>query len=267
MISLGELLYLPYIARDYKLSSMTQPQATLPCPAFVAHVKQGYEDRAIHIEAHLKERGIPFAYMLDGDISDITPERMAQYFDLSWKPSPTAEVSCAMKHLLIYEEIVRRQLPGALILEDDIYLDKRFVPIYLRSLEELRAEPNHSPALISYEDTRLKFVPRSQRRAGRITYLGSTYRMTGAYHINRAGAEAILHYARTQGVDRPIDRLHDHLRQEGLLTYWWSQPTIATQGSHAGGFSSSIQSHSDSLIRRLRWLFKINYKRLLYWLR
>lgn len=240
----------------------------LPHPVFVAHVKQGYEDRAAHLEAHLSERGIPFSYMLDGDICDITPERMARYFDLGWQAKPTAEVSCALKHLLIYEEMIRRQLPGALILEDDIYLDKRFIPIYLKSLEELESEPPNTPALISYEDTRLKFVPRSQRKVGRIIYPGTTYRMTGAYHINLAGAKTILDYAYSVGVDRPIDRLHDHLRASGMLAYWWSQPTIATQGSHAGGFSSSIQSSShDSLIRRLRWLFKINYKRLLYWLR
>lgn len=246
---------------------MNPNKATLPYPVFVAHVKQGYEDRATHIEAHLSEREIPFSYMLDGDIVDITPKRMAQYFDLSWKSKPTAEVSCALKHLLIYEEMVKLQLPGALILEDDIYLDKRFVPIYLKSLAELQCEPSDTPALISYEDTRLKFVPRSQRKAGRIIYPGTTDRMTGAYHINLAGAKAILDYASTIGVDRPIDRLHDHLRMEGILTYWWSQPTIATQGSHAGGFSSSIQSSHDSLLRRLRWLFKINYKRLLYWFR
>lgn len=246
---------------------MSQPSTTLPYPVFVAHVKQGYEDRAAHIESHLQERRIPFSYMLDGDICDIGEERMARYFNPDWQATPTAEVSCALKHLLIYEEMVKHRLAGALILEDDIYLDKRFTDIYLQSIDELHAEPIDRPALISYEDTRLKFVPRSQRIKGRVIYPGTTYRMTGAYHINLAGAEAILNYAYSQGVDRPIDRLHDHLRASGVLSYWWSQPTVATQGSHAGGFTSSIQLKQPRLTTRLRWLFKITYKRFLYLLR
>ncbi len=246
---------------------MKQTKPPFPSTVFVAYVKQGYEDRAIHMEAHLKEREIPFVYMLDGDIADITPERMQTYFAPSWHPKPNAEVSCTMKHLLIYEEIIRRQLPGALVLEDDIYLDKGFVALYKRSLEELEEEPADVPAIISYEDTRLKFVPGSQRRAGRVIYRGDTDRMAGAYYINRAGAEVVVRYAREQGVDLPIDKLHDRLQAQGVLTYWWSQPTVATQGSHAGGFSSSIQRKHGGLTTRLRWLFKINYKRLLYWLR
>ena len=41
---------------------------------FVLHVKKGYEDREQHIKAMLQKMNIPFSWILDGDIADLTPE-------------------------------------------------------------------------------------------------------------------------------------------------------------------------------------------------
>lgn len=88
-------------------------------------MRHGYEDREAHINAMLHEHGIPFEYMLRGDIADLG-DGLAERFLAPAIGIPRAAQSCAVKHLLIYEEIVRRDLPGALVLEDDIVFLPRF---------------------------------------------------------------------------------------------------------------------------------------------
>lgn len=73
-------------------------------------MRHGYEDREAHINAMLHEHGIPFEYMLRGDIADLG-DGLAERFLAPAIGIPRAAQSCAVKHLLIYEEIVRRDLP------------------------------------------------------------------------------------------------------------------------------------------------------------
>ena len=58
----------------------------------------------------------------------------------------------------------------------------------------------------------------------------------------------------------------DMLTEEILDKYLWCHPTIASQGSFTGAFSSSL-SHKNDMLIRLRWSLKKNYKTFLYWLR
>lgn len=251
-----------------------QPSFVSPGGIFVAHVKEGYDDRERHIRAMLGNAGVEFEFMLDGDIPDITPERRARYFSPDLSIPPSAQ-SCALKHILICEEIVKRNLPGALVLEDDICLNKHFPSVFQRSMEELPAyeHPDGStdhkavPVIISYEDTRLRYVERSRRKKGRVLYPADRDRMTGCFYINRAGAEAILHRIKTcGGLDSPIDLYHASMLHSGDLLYLWCQPTVATQGSHTGKFRSGINPAKSFIGERI-WLIRRLYRRLLYNLR
>ena len=50
---------------------MTNQSSVITEKVLVLHVKQGYEERAKHIEKMLGELHIPFEYILDGDIKEI----------------------------------------------------------------------------------------------------------------------------------------------------------------------------------------------------
>ncbi|MDE6611933.1 MAG: glycosyltransferase family 25 protein [Muribaculaceae bacterium] len=226
---------------------------------FVLHVKKGYEDREAHINAMMSRLGLEFEYITDGDIADLTPEVLKQWFDAD---SPlghaVASTSCAYKHIITYQKIIEQGLDGAMILEDDILLRHDFCRIAEESLRQL---PPDRPAIINYEDTRLRFVPYSQRRRGRVIYPGDRDRFTGAYYINRTGAHDILELAAREKISRPIDHHHRHLLERGLLDYWWSHPCVATQGSFNGLFASSI---SVSRSKVLAFKIKKAYRKLLY---
>lgn len=237
---------------------------------FVLHIKHGYEKRGKHIERMLGEMGIPFKYILDGDISDLTENILETYFNGSHMKRAIPATSCTYKHLLAYKELVREKCEGALILEDDIILrgGGEFLQVFYKSIDELNkySEKHFEPVIIPYEDTRLRFVPRSRRVKGTVLYKGDRDRMAGCYYINAKAAELLINYAETQKFDTPIDITHCHLLKQKVLTYFWCQPTIASQGSHTGAFASAI-NFNKSFIYPLIWQIKLTYKKFLYWLR
>lgn len=230
----------------------------------VLHVRTGYDERALHIEKMLGENHISFKYILDGDISDLTDSVLSNYFsgDMCRKQAKT---SCAMKHILAYEHIIRNNLDGALILEDDIFFYNNF-PIKLgRVLNELKNR-NIENALISLEDSNLQFVSGSSRIKGQMLYRAKRDRFTGCYYITKKCAEMLLDYICRNGCHLPIDRYHAYLIDKIGLPYYWSHPVLATQGTHTGLFVSSISevSKKKRLKRRLTWLLKRTYKCLVY---
>lgn len=247
---------------------MTDNKVSEVINCFVVHVRKGYEDRASHIEKMLNMHGIPFEYMLDGDIGDSAFENAHELFKHGILSD--REKSCALKHLLICDEILSRKLDGALILEDDICLLPKFDPVFNSSLQEMREyfmNADDTPILISYEDTRLRYVERSRRIKGRVLYTGDRDRMTGCYYINAEAAKVIIdNYGKDKSTTLPIDLYHNHLRKLGKLRYLWSHPTIATQGSHTGLFSSSILPDKPKF-SYYKWLLRRIWRRILYYFR
>ena len=227
---------------------------------FVLHVREGYEDRAAHIESMMPRMGLSFEYILDGDKADLTPEILDRWFAGPMKCVQGA-TSCACKHLMACRQIISRGLPGALILEDDIVLTRRYEEVARHTIAEL---PAGRPAIISYEDTRLRFVPRSRRRKGQYLYAGDRDRFTGALYVNSEAAHIILDEAEKHGIDCPIDIFHRRLLDAGKLKYYWSHPCTASQGSFNGLFQTSIDANRGKVFA---WKAKRLYRKLLYFFR
>lgn len=236
--------------------------------ALVLHVTEGYEDRAKHIEKMLGDSHISFEYIFEGDMKELTPQVLDTYFaDGGSVPMHAIlpHTSCALKHIKAYEYIVTHHLKGALILEDDIIIHRRFITIFNATMDEIQSKGYHN-VMISYEDSRLRFVPRSKRKAGQYLYPGDRDRMTGAYYIDNEGAQTILNFIAEHKCFEPIDHFHDKLLKEKIIQYLWCQPTIASQGSFNGMFKTSI-STKEMKYENLRWYFKLFYKKFLYFIR
>ena len=235
--------------------------------ALVIHAAK-LKERGENIDRMLRGIGMDYEFIREADADELTDELLDKYLadgpeDLHRK-CPRA--SCTIKHFLSYEKILADGLEGALILEDDIVLHDDFLPQFEKSMEEYHRNYAESKVLISYEDSSLQFVPRSQREKGRMLYPGKKDRMAGAYFINRHAAQAILDELKQQPTAIAIDCYHYELLKRGVIDYLWCQPALATQGSFTGQFRSSLSKKKDRMIE-IRWWFKKNYKRLLYWLR
>ena len=227
----------------------------LSVPVLVAHVKRGYEDRRRSIERQFGDLGMPFEFMLDGDIPDIDAELSARWFDPRFPSGPAQ--SCACKHLLMYERIAAAGWKGALILEDDIFLLEGFARVFEASLEELRRRDGAAldTAWISYENTGHVVPPRREMRPGQMLYRSTTTRCTGAYYIGFAAAAALLHEASTRKVDKAIDCWVEDMVPilPDRLQIYWCHPAVAEQGSMNGRFDSMDTRRRAGLWRRLKW--------------
>ena len=227
------------------------------------------KERGEHVDRMLRSIGMDYEFIREADLEDLSRELLCKYFAQGEKmsDSPLPRYSCATKHFLALERIVTDNLEGALVLEDDIVLHADFTRYFSQSIEELRSRYAQRPAMISYEDSSLQFVPRSQRKKGQLLYPGKKDRMAGAYYMSRTCAEAILADLRANKCPTTdADTYHYDLLKRGVIEYLWCQPALATQGSFTGAFRSSLSSKKDRMIE-IRWWFKKNYKRLLYWLR
>lgn len=226
-------------------------------------------ERAEHIERMLSSFGMDYEFIREADLEKLSKELLCHYFQRGEEmyANLLPRYSCATKHMLALEYIVKHRLDGALVLEDDIVLHKDFNKYFPKTILELYQRYRDRPAMISYEDSSLQFVPRSQRKSGQLLYPGKKDRMAGAYYMSRPCAEAILNDLATKKCPTTdADTYHYDLLKRGVIDYLWCQPALATQGSFTGAFRSTLSSKKDRMIV-IRWWFKKNYKRLLYWFR
>ena len=224
----------------------------------VLHVKVGYEQRESHIRRMMKAHQLSYRFILGGDIPDLTAETLRRYFTGERMASASAPASCAMKHFLAYEYILAHHLKGALILEDDAVLYKPFDRVFRACLKEIEMRGLKN-ALVSFEDSSLHLVPRSERKKGQYLYKHDRDRFTGAYYCTYDAAERIMQYVEAHRCHLPIDRFHTALIRRAGLNYYWCHPCIATQGTHSGRFCSSISTKSArrQRYRRITWPVKL----------
>ena len=233
----------------------------------VLHVKKGYEERERHVRSMMDDIGMDFEFILDGDMDELNDQVLDQYFTADMRKVQPA-TSCTLKHLMACQYIVSHDLPGALVLEDDMVLYKNFQKVFCECMDEMNQRGIERP-LISFEDSTLKFVPRSQRKKGLHLYPATCDRFAGCLYYSNGCARQILDYVDKHKCDLPIDLFEKELISRIGLAYYWCHPTIATQGTHNGLFASSINERSASRqqYRKRTWKLKLAYKKLLYFLR
>ena len=223
---------------------------------FVIHVSEGYEERRRHIDKHLPERGIThFEYMLRGDIKDLTSAVTAKYFTAALKP---AEMSCAYKHILVYEEMITRGIERALVLEDDAFLAKDTVSQLKLVEHEMREESNY---LINIEHSN-RSVPFKKKRPGQLCYLTSHTKRTGGYVIHLEVAKKIVAFFESNQTNLPIDAFQTCMRD--ILNYntFWMDPPVVYQGSKNGVFESELSQRKKSKLSRITSFLRDGYQRI-----
>jgi len=228
---------------------------------FVVHVKRGYDDREKHINQHLPSRGISnFEYMLEGDVDDLSDEIIDSHFSGLITESK-ANMSCAYKHFLIYKSIVERGLKTALILEDDIFLDKDFISVFNQCVVDL--PESKSGVFINFERAGA-YVPRIIKRSRKFLYRSKENRLNGAYFVDASAANNYYQYMLDNKYNLPADWMITKMSNELQLPIYWCEPTIAEQGSKNGMFASQLSGRKKGLYQRIKWVLNRFYKQHVY---
>lgn len=233
----------------------------------IIHVSTNVQ-RGKHILKEIEKIGNRFIFINDGDVKDLTPAILDQYFTGELMHRCSAATSCAYKHLLVYNRLIASNEDIVLILEDDIQLYRNFGEKLNAAVQELETRKLYN-YIVSLEDSSLRYVPSSQRRKGQLLYPMSYQRTTAAYIIDRAGAESLLRECKQHKMDLPIDMYHDYCIQNNIIQMYWRQPAIACQKTLNGTFKSLIDGDSKKhgLLRYMGFELNKVYKKILYWFR
>lgn len=227
-------------------------QPLLVDKVYVVHVRSNKE-RERHMINELGAKDISFEFMNDGDIPDLTQALLDEYLsgEMSNKIGP--EQSCAIKHLKIYERMIENNVARALILEDDVFLSDGFVEAANQVIQEWSQIEDANHALINLEASALNLVPNKERVEGKFIYSAKSGRCAGAYLMSLELAKSIIEEVKKNGCHQPIDWYHNHLANQGILSHYWSHPTIVVQGSHSGQMDSLIDHKKKGLFQQLLW--------------
>jgi len=104
-------------------------------------------DRHRHIEQELKGLNYVLFYGQDKNTFEVTElqqqniynEAMARRHHRFGKPMPAGMIGCSWSHRLVYEEIIKNGYKNALILEDDVLIDKRHISLLPQVMAQLPA--------------------------------------------------------------------------------------------------------------------------------
>lgn len=231
---------------------------------FVVHVKLDLE-RGVWMQQQLDALGIPFRWMLEADLEELSAADVDRYFSGKEMAGPArAAHSCAMKHLFVYRTMVNEGLNRVLVLEDDAILSSEFVDVFNRMVEEWAAFPEEerNMALINLENSLQVWVPRRQRKKQQLLYSMPQGRATGGYLLSLPLAKAIWEHALGYGCHRPIDWYHNDLSSIIGLKHYWIHPTIVEQGSHNGTWKSRVDGKPAGWFRRITWQVQLRIKSL-----
>lgn len=208
---------------------------------FVLHYTPLVE-RKKHIENEMRRENMQFEFILDYDREQLTDADTSRFTD---KVS-LSEQSLVLKHLHALRKIVDANYEYALVLEDDINLDRGFK-------EKLEFYQGLLP-----EDWDMVFIgngcnlhiPEKDIIPGKFIYKkghafpGAT-RCTDSMLISNKCARAILEYIDSRQPEYKIEYAADWLLNNVLRSLnanvYWTEPTIVTQGSQNGLFETSIQ--------------------------
>lgn len=223
---------------------------------FVIHVKNGYEERKLHIDTHLPKRGIKhFEYILDGDIADLSHDLILKKFDT--EALSLSEISCFYKHYLAYLEVIKRDLNSALIIEDDAFLSKSTPKVLKALFLILEKKENY---LINIESNN-RSVPFIMKKKGKLIYKTNHTKLAGGYIIDKITAKKLVKEIQTSISSLPIDSYHTAMRANLNYDIYWLEPPIVEQGSKNGLFKSVLSNRRKSTLKHISSKFRNFYQK------
>jgi len=232
--------------------------------SYIIHVR-GNTLRENYIKNELKNKKLEVEFILDGNIEDLRDDFLNKYFENEMLEK-SARTSCATKHILAYKKIMEQNDNWVLVLEDDMKFYDNFEENLKEIIEEIK-EKNIKNAMISLEDSNLRYVARSEKKKNTYLYKKNKGRLAGAYLIDKEGARSILDYVERKKMNLPIDWVHNQIAQEGCIDIYWSDLILACQGSNSGDVPSLLSEKKNKKIQKYKFFLRRKWRKIVYFFR
>lgn len=232
---------------------------------YVLHVKTGYIEREESIVSQFSRLDLPFQWVLDYDVPDISPEILRKYNYHGRLRNQ--EISCCLKHISAWEKIAAGEHPGGLVFEDDVLIDlSRFSVVSGKAFDEFQAISPDGEGCICFGDGCCLYVPWTKTKQDTILYPAEYVRAADSYWLSKGSAQRMVDHVTQSGFEKPADHLIDLLCRELAIPIYWTAPSVVSQGSHTGRFRSSIQTQEAGLRigKEIEWFFKRIRRKYLY---
>ncbi|MBK4218145.1 glycosyltransferase family 25 protein [Paracoccus caeni] len=185
-----------------------RPEGESDWPIFVVSLSVATERQA-EITRQMQEMGLPFSFVEAADCRNGVPAEFEPQIDRpgtiarNGYPMSNGEYGCALSHLKIYDMILSRNLPGAIVLEDDAILTEAF-----RDFWKARDYAGYDFVQLCYFDARYWRWPKHVAKSGvELRYLAENAFMNAGYLVSNKGAAYLLEGGRpiTTRADWPCD--------------------------------------------------------------
>jgi len=213
---------------------------------YVINVKK-FTERRDFMHSQLRKLSLKAEFILEHDKEELTADIIEQYF-LNDQLS-TAQMSCAMKHIIALQNIAKQKGGYCLVLEDDAILSSDFEQGISNSLKE---SPNFSdPKVIFIGSGGNFYTPKSQRIKGQHLYIGNRGRFADSYIIDANTAQLRLDWIEKHKMSKPIDNQFETIDRELGIQMLWLEDPVVEQGSKTGLFGTSIEQANPAWLQKI----------------
>ncbi len=154
---------------------------------YIIHSKKGCEIHEARLKNILEKENIKYQFVMDGDVSNFSPDLLNKYFCIGIENKLKTEVvSCTLNHILAYKKMVEDNIPLAIVLENDPF----FIGNFADQIEKIYNEIKNirKGVIISLENTTLEFPSFWQTKKNKYLYAAKISRYAGAYIIDLKAA-------------------------------------------------------------------------------
>jgi glycosyl transferase family 25 len=219
---------------------------------YVIHARK-FADRAIHMASQLAKFQIPYELIEQHDPDAIDPATKSRFMPPDYRFS-IGKFSCSLKHFEALRRIAARGHRRALVLEDDVVLDRNFSGELAKILEEAAAITG--PHTIQIGSGGNMFIPRKRLQPGKHLYEADQVRTNEAYLVGAETARLRIDWLDRNQIYNCTDHLFNRIDREMKIRCYWSEPAIVVQGSMNGMFHSSLDAGRST---RPLWFLKLRF--------
>lgn len=225
----------------------------------IINVKR-FVERRRHVEAQLARFSLRGEFIHEFDADEITDDVDRRWF--AGDQLNRGQKSCALKHVVVLQQIIEHGWQHCLVLEDDVVLADDFPEGVRAALAETRDEPR--PYVIYLGAGGNFYTPSSQRQPGRRIYPATKGRFTDSYIISAQEAALRLVRIEAQPMTKPIDVVFDTIDRAAGIRFLWLEDPVVEQGSKLGVFRTSLEAAPPNWLQGLRYRLERLRRKYLY---
>jgi glycosyl transferase family 25 len=203
---------------------------------YVLSVKS-FRDRINHIENEMGRHGIPFQFIFDYDIPQLSKDVLKKHFTQS--TLSLAQKSLVLKHIEAWKEALKHNYKHILIFEDDVILDKHFHKKLAVIIQTMKGLPKDFLVFLGGADTKVPdyfFLT-----SGPLVKLPLS--TAEGYIVDLKSIKKRLLYLKKHKINLPADHLITKIDRVNKTSHYWSKEPLVEQGSVTGKFITKLDQH------------------------